>query len=77
MISATITSLETIMLDEVAKRALNERLASNPGDRERFISDSAQYLRDAGVSVLERAAGSDTRTGTRAPGPPVPVNIGR
>jgi hypothetical protein len=66
-----------MMLDAVAKKSLSERLTNNPEDRERFIADTAQFLKDAGVSVLERPARSDSRTRNRVPGPPVPVQIGR
>jgi hypothetical protein len=65
------------MLDEVAKKVLNERLTNNPEDRERFIANSAQFLKEAGVFILERPARSESKTRTRTPGPPVPVQIGR
>jgi hypothetical protein len=65
------------MLDAVAKRSLSERLTKSPEDRERFITDTAQFLKDVGVSVPERVAGNGSKTRSRTPGPPVPVQIGR
>ena len=60
------------MLDAIAKKALSERLTSNPAERDRFIANPGGYLEAMGVYVPE---GSGRKNMARAGEGPLPVAL--
>jgi hypothetical protein len=60
------------MLDDVTKINLCERLKNDPAERDRFLANTAEYLKDVGVSVPEQAHPCESRHRERGP-EPVPL----
>jgi hypothetical protein len=60
---------ERIMLNDVTKTNLRERLKNDPAERDKFLANTAEYLKDVGVSVPEQALPRESRRSRRGPEP--------
>jgi hypothetical protein len=57
------------MLDDMTKTNLRERLKNDPAERDKFLANTAEYLKDVGVSVPEQALPGESRHRERGPEP--------